>query len=75
MALARKCDRCFNFYSEDQNNSVRPSASGITLFKVITEGKEPGDIIDEKYDLCPQCANAFFEFMNPFGHKEGDDDK
>lgn len=67
MAEARKCDRCRVFYLENEEYHIeRPSVKGHKVFKLITEGRELGDFIN-KYDLCPECANKFFDFMNPFG--------
>ena len=63
MALARKCDRCTNFYLEKEECVDRPTDKGRQIFKVITESGDMGSLLT-KYDLCPSCAYAFVEFMN-----------
>ena len=60
MAIARKCDRCGKFYD------YYPKGYDIQYNGVQRIYRDRGESLRHStaYDLCPECMNAFDEFMS-----------
>lgn len=60
MAMAMKCDRCRKFYEyyPKGNDIHHNGVQRIYRHKNGSLGSQ------ETYDLCPECMNAFDEFMS-----------
>lgn len=70
MALAKKCDRCGNYYDVQYTNqfdwpTIRYRDRKTTSFTTD----------DERYDLCPDCEAKFEEWMKNTRNVEWSEDK
>lgn len=63
MADAKVCDRCRNFYMPIKFNPRHVSdgeyKEGRPIFRITAETFG----INDTYDLCPECGEAFRDFM------------
>lgn len=61
--IARKCDRCNNFYDEYEPNNSEEANAFRTMYKT---GKRAGGdecFIRNTYDLCPKCATSLINWL------------
>ena len=70
MAEAKKCDRCGMFYISLHYEEDRPSCNRLKVYGIATLSFNNHNI--KLYDLCPDCAKAFYEFV---GRGDTDDSK
>lgn len=65
MSSAKKCDRCGNFYSENETRprkwcgKVVPNGVNMSIIVAKTNRNET----DECFDLCDSCWDDFYKFM------------
>ena len=64
MALAKKCDRCGNFYEPYNMTNDSKNINGIMTLNLDNLKKYYSH---EPLDLCPECKDAFEEWMKNGG--------
>lgn len=63
MAMARKCDRCGAFYTENKKNSkLSTVVRGVSLLK----GRRCEGPSERNFDLCDSCMDSFLTFIYDF---------
>lgn len=61
MALARKCDRCGNFYNP---NISRTNKGEFNALKLINRYLTDDFYSIRIYDLCSDCLDSFIKWLN-----------
>ena len=70
MAKARQCDRCGNFYTENcKHQPVKPIHKNYSICGIQTT-LDYGMYWDEYYDLCDDCLEKLFAFLNEYKEDE-----
>ena len=64
MALAKKCDRCGKFYEAYNTAKDSENINGIMTLNLDDQRKYYSH---EPLDLCPECKDAFEEWMKNGG--------
>lgn len=67
MSLARKCDRCGNFYIPKSHRSGGGEFNAITLIDRTLSNKY---YENRTYDLCPNCSESLINWLNNDTYKE-----
>lgn len=64
---ARKCDRCGEFYPEQEKNAIRGSieafCEALKMRKLNEDQKDLFDEINFNFDLCEGCKNSLREWI------------
>lgn len=63
MALAKKCDRCGNFYQHYPMPGNKPQCNTIGKFQRNAAGETINGCCSSKCDLCQECMAEFEKFM------------
>ena len=66
MALAKKCDRCGNFYEAYNTTNDSENISGIMTLNLDDQRRYYSH---EPLDLCPKCKDAFEKWFRMKGEK------
>ena len=67
MALARKCDRCGNFYNPYISRTIKGDFNALKLINCYLTNDFYSNRI---YDLCPDCLDSFIKWLNNENQKE-----
>lgn len=61
MALARKCDRCGDFYVPETRKVNGDDCNAITLINRDLSNKY---YANRSYDLCPNCLDSLLKWLS-----------
>ena len=66
MALAKKCDRCGNFYESYNTTNDSKNINGIMTLNLDEQGRY---YEHKPLDLCPNCKDSFEKWLNKKGER------
>lgn len=74
--LARKCDRCSEFYDHYDrtiDNRTKGYTNGIYFINVPINESSTSFVYRKRFDLCPKCMKQLIIFM--FGEEPDEEDQ